>query len=377
MRIATLLAVLALLAGAASTARALDGENGSTVTPVFSETSLVSGADYSAGSYFVKWADLSSVFLGPDTWNLETPVIAANASGDVFVRVAGYDASASLYSGLLRWNGSAYRHLVQDRLVQGQSGQVGSRVDCVAVSPATAGSLTAGDPVVSCFVQNADGKVEARLVSIGHASSPVTETTVYTFASARVRSFEIGSGGAIFAAVTSTSGGTSLVKLTVSGTGYAATTLRGAIGPYGVVIGADGAIHAFDSDAAWGQGRGENDILRIDASTGATSVYATVSSKVFFGGWCLDGAGVLRIGIGDPKKLGGYVTTVKSGETVSLDDSIASTPHYSYLRGFCDAGSDGSAYVLEWPGTADSTPVTAYRVTPGTGGGKPPKKPKK
>jgi hypothetical protein len=378
MRTTRLLVLLALLGGATLAVYALDGENGATVTTVFNETGLVNGTDYSDAWYSVTWGDLTYVYLGPEGWNLETPVIGTNASGDVFVRVAGYDASSTLYSGVVRYDGSGYKHLVQDVLVQSYSGQVGSRVDCLVVSPTTAGKLTAGDPVVSCFVQNADGGIEARLVSLGHGSSPVTETTVHSFSEARVFSFGIDGSGSIFAAVRNTSGVTALVKLTVSGSGYAATTLRTGIHEIGTVVGPDGSPYVFDSGALWGQTNGTNEILRVDPDTGASSTYASVSRKIFFGGWCWDGAGVFRIGIGDPKKLGGHVTEVKSGETVSLDDAIATTTHYADLRGFTGGSSNGEVYVLDWPGSADSTPVVVYKVEPGSGGGggKPPKKPK-
>ena len=358
MRRRLLITAAAALALAA-TALGLDGKDGYAATQLFTEDDVRSELQYPLGFSGIAWADLAGGFhVGNDTWNPEFPVIAANESGDVFLRVAGGNLDGRKYTGLIRYDGIGYFHLVQE---DGHNGSgAGSRIEAVAVSPVSVGKLTAGHAVVARFVRPVGGgDFYSELVSIDHTTSPPTETLVYTSpANVWILVFAIDESGTIF----HHAGG--LRRLSWNGGGYSDTLLTTGIGNRVMVLGPDGAIYGFAPGTTWGV-RGENELLRFDPVTGASSVHATVSSRYFFGGLAADDEGNLWMGLGNVKKGKGIITAVHAGSSVSAGDAIGEVTHYTSLRTYA-RGVAGELLVVEQLDHAQDNFYTAVSaLTPG------------
>ena len=328
-----LCAALALVASV----DALEGKNGYTATQIFTEDDVRSQVRYLAGFSGIEWGDLVGGFQVGAGGVSNRTVLATDASGGLFFRVQGGNLGDEKYTGVIHYDGANFHHLVQDVLLS-FSGR-GTRIELVTVSPVTFGLLTADHPVITRFVRPVGSSAHTDLVSIDPATS--TETLVYSSeTNVGISSVAIDSNGAIFAMLANPASN-EIVKLTYNGSGYDESVLASgfALGK-GMTLGADGALYAFEAGFTGNipGGKKNNDILRVDPATGATSFYADVPTKNgFVGGWTWDSAGNFWMGVRVPKKASsaGVITAVEPGATVSPGDKIAPSQRLGHAAGSC------------------------------------------
>ena len=359
--------IVLVLLGAAF---ALEGQNGSTATQLFTAKDVVRDIVYPAGFAGVEWGDLQKANAGFELgtgWYWGPPGLAPDASGDLFILVSGFESLPGKthgYTGLIRHDGTGYQHLVQDFMESiHQTGvQTGIAIHGMAVSPVTAGLLTAGHPVVVRF----RGGSGYELWTIDPTTSPATETLVHEFVAAvgPGSSVAVAADGSIYVAKT---------KLTFTGTDYDESVLFTTdIAQGGWTLGSDGALYAFQSPARWGAVSGKktnNTILRIDPATGASAAYASVSSTfINFNGWTWDSNGKFWIGLRGSE---GFIAEVTAGATIKGSRGAIATTRELQSIG---AGIDGELYTIEWNsqdlfGPPLSVPNTIIsRLEPGEGG---------
>jgi hypothetical protein len=384
-------------------AQALDGGEGYTATALFSAADVVANVVYDPGSGAVPWSDLDEFALGSwqstgsGTGAMETREAGVDSGGSVYFLVSGRDSTelSPLYTGLILRDGSSFRNLAQEELefsAPGMANSCGSFLRGVTVSPATKGRLTEGHPVITRYVRSSvGGATTFELVSVDPGTSPATETRVHSWPAGVhpdgvVAIDDSGVlyvlGGGLLDGSGSSLDGT-IRKLVWNGAAgsYDESSLTSLDAGTSITLGGDGAVYAFARGAEWGRLKATIDIYRVDASSGAYAVHASVrSSGTWFHGWARDSEGDFWIALTDGKNDFGYVVEVVAGSTLttrSARDRIAEwTGPRTLFRGIA-AGPDGDLYVLEEGGSPLDDPVARrlndrlYRLAPDEESGKP------
>jgi hypothetical protein len=247
----------------------------------------------------------------------------------------------------------------------------------VTVSPVTAGSLVADQPVIARLVGPDLGAYYNEIVALDTTSLPATETLIARWQSNSVSSsMVIDEDGVIYALDRE---GGAIREFTYGSGGYTGSVLATGLGD-GLLLGADAALYAFEEGIHWGSAvpKTKGDLLRIDTGNGATSVYASLDmAGAYLRGMTTDIDGKIWIGLTYSNK-DDFIIEVKQGETIKSNRGrIAETDKYT-LRNLT-GGPTGEFFVLTYPYGSSKAWGAMWELVPGEdegGGGKPPKKPK-
>jgi hypothetical protein len=358
------------------TALGLDGEDGYTATALFTTTDVESD--------LAEWSGVTVHFgmLG-GPWNVSQEEMCVNSSGEVFVYVFGRDAAGGEYNGVIRYDpeaseGSRLDTILKEDFLRLPNGDWYDNIECITVSPVTAGRLTADHLVI---VRNrydfSAGGFYLEVVSVDPDSSS-TETSVFDAAG--------GGRGLTNLAIDGSTGDLFLLegraedapdwggirKFHWSGGSYTETAVTGSGKvQWGLAVGPDGDVYSFDAATTQPQ-----TILRIDPSGYDTwSVHASFENSTLgdnrFKGWSFDSEGRFWIAMLDivvkkgKSDLFSFVTEVPDGGTVRMRDRIAGS-HSAHFDAVTTGPSE-KIYVIEH-GIGDGID-TVYEIAPPEDGG--------
>jgi hypothetical protein len=373
MRRSAILIVAAALLVPLTVALALDGKGGYTASSVFTDGDVEDLGDWSG-------IDVRFGFDGAGTPNEE--LIAVDSSGLIYTYAWGDDAAGDWYNGVVRFDPdtTALDSILLEEfhfLDENETEWYGN-IDCLAVSPVTAGGLT-----------------EDQLVLVRNAYDSVTES--YSFEVTTLDPDDPTDETLLFAASGGGLGQSNLVIDDASGDIYLLNQTQGATwgaifqyqwndlaadydetaittagkAKWGLLWGPNGYLYSFDGTTSTAE-----DIIRIDP-TGFDDIsqYASLSGGSSYGGtrfrgWSFDSSGNFWIGVRDVEKGKTYsfVTDVPSGGTVAFKDRIAEVRGAIkfYALG---TGPAGEIYVAERDDSGGAVSYTVYELAEGSGGG--------
>lgn len=343
-----------ILAGTAVLALALEGKRGYTATELFvwgdAREAIVYEPDFDGAAY----GDLPRSMMTLDRY--ETGHMWADAEGVLFLLVYGGDAvypdpTRMQYSSLLRYDGTSLTHLLQaahdgDSYGDGSNMPSGARIRGMTVSPVTHGRLTAGHPIVSWWTRDlATQAVAMELLSVDPDSGATTVIDAWTDGDDGPDYMAPDANGTIHILMYSDE----IHQLTWNGAteAYDHSVLDTSFTPGHLWrVGPDGALYTGVGNQSWQHTSSDRrQIMRIEPSTGAASVFAEVPARLRLCDLVFDSAGTAWIGLVD-RRDNTFVTEVVPGELVSTRDDIATASHPP--KGLA-AGPDGMLYVHEAP----------------------------
>lgn len=379
-RIFLTIAGSAALAAGGLLAHALEGENGTTATQLFTADAVRAAVVYDASFAGAEWGDLASFGLGGES--AYGDAVSLDADGNLYCLVYGSNQTDTSYTGMVRFDGSTFEHVVQEAWTYPDA--EGAYIKSLAVSPVTAGLLTAGQPV---YLRHSTVVWGAELVAVDPEASPPTTTVLHCFPAPAdggpiPERFDIAADGSIYAIHP---GDDSIRKLVYdAGTeAYTESTVNTAFAAGSSLrVGSDGALYAFSASQDWVYAtKAPKTIHRIDPVTGAATYFAEVPGWTFVFDWDWATDGRLWIGLRSSKSRLRYVTEVVEGRATSTRSAIATLDHDPHSVA---AGPEASVRVMERvPIDGVDRPYdNVWELVPGSGGGggggggngKPPKK---
>ena len=370
-----LVLVFALAAGGV---QALDSANGSTMTPLFTVADVAAGVQYPDGFGGVPWGDLDYLAFGSPggSAGYEQPDdIAADASGTLYLIVHGSDLGSEVsYTGLIAWDGTTLRHVLQDEFFGSGADALGDWLRTVEVSPVSAGRLTAGHPIVTRHHKDVGDEVRLEVWSVAPATGVQTFVHAWTGAALNPEAFvAVAADGTIYAmgAIPGAPGAIRRLAWNAEAESYDETILTGNDFGGGFQMGPDGFLYTFAKADKWQllvSPYADHTVFRVDPLTGAATAWASVDGDNFIFDWTWSDDGRLWIGLRERRIRKNqvprhYVTGITAGATTSSAARVSdSTTDPASLA----AGPGGSLYVVER--LRDPSGVV-YRLEPGSGGG--------